>query len=319
MAFKSRGFTIVELLIVVVVIAILAVITIVAYTGIQNRATNSALQAAASQAAKKISLSAVNAADMYPADKASFLAEANLSESATQTYDYITSDDRKSYCVSVTNQTGVSYARTNASSEAIPGKCVSNLVLNPSIEPSGNNTGAVFGQGGVATLTLNNTSPYNGTNVLRTTWTTAPTSVSTGGLWSHSISATGLNAGAKVYTASGYLRNSWAGASVSLNLVGYTTANNVTSETYGSNVTIPANTWTRVSTTWTAPANTDYFIVRLRQQGGALPSVGSTMDADGFMLTEGSTLYSYGGTGAANWAKKMDTPYSVSFGPAVGQ
>ena len=40
---KHTGFTIVELLIVIVVIAILAAITIVAYTGIQQRANNTAI------------------------------------------------------------------------------------------------------------------------------------------------------------------------------------------------------------------------------------------------------------------------------------
>jgi len=41
---NTTGFTIVELLIVIVVIAILAAISIVAYTGIQNRAYDSAVQ-----------------------------------------------------------------------------------------------------------------------------------------------------------------------------------------------------------------------------------------------------------------------------------
>lgn len=46
------GFTIVELLIVIVVIAILAAISIVAYTGIQNRAENTKTISAVSQWAK---------------------------------------------------------------------------------------------------------------------------------------------------------------------------------------------------------------------------------------------------------------------------
>ena len=51
---KDRGFTIVELLIVIVVIAILAAITIVAYNGIQNRAKTSSGQAAANALMKKV-------------------------------------------------------------------------------------------------------------------------------------------------------------------------------------------------------------------------------------------------------------------------
>jgi len=48
----KRGFTVVELLIVVVVIAILAVVTTVAYNGIQQRAVNVQNEAEASQAVR---------------------------------------------------------------------------------------------------------------------------------------------------------------------------------------------------------------------------------------------------------------------------
>jgi len=51
---KKAGFTIVELLIVVVVIAILAAITIVSFTGIQNRAYQTSVQNDLNTLAKKI-------------------------------------------------------------------------------------------------------------------------------------------------------------------------------------------------------------------------------------------------------------------------
>jgi len=57
---KSQGFTIVELLIVVVVIAILAAITIVSYNGITNRAKASSAQSVASSLQKKIELFAAD-------------------------------------------------------------------------------------------------------------------------------------------------------------------------------------------------------------------------------------------------------------------
>lgn len=53
---SKRGFTIVELLIVIVVIAILAAVTIVAYNGIQARSQAVALQAEVTQQGKKIEL-----------------------------------------------------------------------------------------------------------------------------------------------------------------------------------------------------------------------------------------------------------------------
>lgn len=53
---KQKGFTIVELLIVVVVIAILAAITIVAYNGIQNRAYDTSVQNDVKNFAKLVEL-----------------------------------------------------------------------------------------------------------------------------------------------------------------------------------------------------------------------------------------------------------------------
>ncbi|MGH7217875.1 MAG: type IV pilin protein [Candidatus Microsaccharimonas sp.] len=53
---RSTGFTIVELLIVIVVIAILAAITIVSFSGIQNSAHDSAVQSDLKQLATKVEM-----------------------------------------------------------------------------------------------------------------------------------------------------------------------------------------------------------------------------------------------------------------------
>lgn len=53
---QSSGFTIVELLIVIVIIAILAAISIVAYTGIQDRANDTSVRSDLNNIAKKIEL-----------------------------------------------------------------------------------------------------------------------------------------------------------------------------------------------------------------------------------------------------------------------
>lgn len=83
---KDRGFTIVELLIVVVVIGILAAITIVAYNGISNRAKTTKAQATASSIAKK--MEAYNAEiGSYPANYGQLTGAAS-----TTTYNVSTSD-----------------------------------------------------------------------------------------------------------------------------------------------------------------------------------------------------------------------------------
>lgn len=96
---KQRGFTIVELLIVVVVIAILASITIVAYTGIRQSSENSALAASLKQASDKVQLYAVTNNGQYPAD----LAAAGIKDDKNVTYQYtVDTSGTPSYAITAT-------------------------------------------------------------------------------------------------------------------------------------------------------------------------------------------------------------------------
>lgn len=68
MSKAERGFTIVELLIVIVVIGILATIVIIAYNGIQNRANDVAIQSDLSNADTLLALSYATSG-AYPVDE----------------------------------------------------------------------------------------------------------------------------------------------------------------------------------------------------------------------------------------------------------
>ena len=108
---KQTGFTIVELLIVVVVIAILAAITVVAYNGIQQQASRSVAQNATSQAAKKIMAYAVDNADTYPTTLEAV--GINDSDSTKYQYDAYNTSTPKAFCVTVTVK-GFSYYQNNS-------------------------------------------------------------------------------------------------------------------------------------------------------------------------------------------------------------
>ncbi len=71
----KKGFTIVELLIVIVVIGILATITVVAYQGVQNRAKTTKAATSARDILKK--------ADVYNADNDSYPADEGELKAAT--------------------------------------------------------------------------------------------------------------------------------------------------------------------------------------------------------------------------------------------
>lgn len=116
------GFTIVELLVVIVVIGILAAITIVAYTGISSKATVASLQSDLDNASKLLKLDQVINSS-YPAT----LAEANNNKgvpaSSGTTYQYVVNNSAnpQGFCITATKGT-TTYKITNDNSPVV-GDC----------------------------------------------------------------------------------------------------------------------------------------------------------------------------------------------------
>lgn len=98
---KSRGFTIVELLIVIVVIAILAALSYVGYASINNRAAISVLQSDLSQAAKQLDIAKVKSGT-YQGTDGTTTDGSPLQKSDGTTLQYTRSDNGQAFCITAT-------------------------------------------------------------------------------------------------------------------------------------------------------------------------------------------------------------------------
>lgn len=106
-----QGFTIVELLIVIVVIAILAVFTLVAYNGISARADTAALASDLSSSAKKIELyKTTSTGETYPAT----LEVAGITPSSHTTYQYTVDNGSTPHTFCLTGKSGAIYYHTSS-------------------------------------------------------------------------------------------------------------------------------------------------------------------------------------------------------------
>lgn len=301
---KQTGFTIVELLIVVVVIAILAAITIVAYNGIQNRAKDSAAQSAATQAAKKLSTFMVANNEIYPDDL--LVAGMNFIPSPDVTYEYRVGTDKKSYCLTATRQNTAFYITD--STAPIKGACVghtgasqrpsANLATNPSVEANATFYSGYGGTGGGA-ITGGRLSSGGlfGPSFYRQQWTVAPSSggyVQYAGTGSVSVEA------GKQYSVRISARASW-NATARLAVIWWNSSNAEISRVNSASDTImSANQWYDLTAIGTAPAGT----VRIRvvvDSIGTVPSVGATLDADGVLIAEGAGPYGYWDGSSPGW------------------
>lgn len=120
---SPRGFTIVELLVVIVVIGILAAITIISYSGITNRATVASLQSDLENASKMLKIDQVNNG-AFPATLAAANGGKGIVASSGTTIDYAVDNPSNptAFCMTATNN-GIVYKISDSSTPA-QGDCL---------------------------------------------------------------------------------------------------------------------------------------------------------------------------------------------------
>jgi len=317
MARTKSGFTIVELLIVIVIIGILATITIVAYNGIQERARASAATSALTQAIKKIALWQVDNPGMVPPD----LATTGVTNSSDVSYQYSQTNSATGYCITATVGSTSYYLNTTSSNQGTPasGGCaghgvggvqaITNLVTNPSFENGIQPWWVTWGASGAGTAAVMTNGGWSGNNYKRVTWTTAPTGAIQTGLDNTAVTA------GKVYTFSLYVRQSWAGNQfANISFRDYANTSLLTSSS--GVVSMSAGQWTRLSVSGTAPVTAIKATLYI-QSNSSPPPVNGTLDVDGVMLTEGSATSQYADGNSPNWVWNGTINNSSSTGPQL--
>jgi len=296
---RSTGFTIVELLIVIVVIGILAAITIVAYNGIQNRAKSAALQSDTANAYKTIEAykySATNTTESYPSN----LAAAGLTSGANNTPSYTSYNSNRGYCVQFTNGLLSYYAVAGGSVKE--GTCtpITNLLTNTSVETDLTGLTNIGNASDRTIEKVASSSAKSGDNVLRLT--IGP---------SGALSGYGSNSGSLAvgtYTGSVWLRPNFT-TSASPYFEGTSTRTIISQPT----IALPANTWTQVAMTVNVTVAGTIKVGFLAGTGAQ----GNWLEADAFMLTSGSTVTNFADGSNQNWVWNGVANASTSTGPAL--
>jgi len=290
---KYPGFTIVELLIVIVVIGILAAITIVAFNGVQNKANIAALQSDLSNASKKLQIDKVNTG-AFPDTLAAADGGKGITGSGNTVLNYV--KDGTNYCLAAARG-GNLYKITNTAT-VTTGTCnpvITNLIDNPSVEADTSNWASHTGYNGARVAvsdgwayqaTRNATSPAA---VYITRTNPIPVTIGT------------------TYTASVWVTSS-AATSLYIRIRDSTQAD-IQAQEFAS---IPANTPTRLSVTGVIPPTvTTLAHFAIVSQSA---SVGSTLTLDKAMFTEGSTLYAYSDGNTPGWSWTGTFNNSISSG-----
>lgn len=327
---SSSGFTIVELLIVIVIIGILAAIVIVAYNGVQERARASAVSSDLNGVTKKLLVYQIDN-NGYPPD----LTTAGIANNTGTSFQYSFNNavSPQTYCVTGTRgptSYQVSSTNTAPQSGGCPGHgvggvpAITNLATNPGAQAYGTGLGIVgwgnsrwFGSGttGVYSLVTGaGDGPVAGlTTYARKTWTTASTSNGDTGFENGIM--VGVTPG-NTYTMSSYLRSSAAGKTNGNLQIDWLDGTGVLISTIRSaNVSPAAGAWTRLNVTGVAPAGAARAQIRSDIDAGTVWQPGDKLEGTALMITNGATLYNYADGTTTGWVWNGTAFGSTSTGP----
>lgn len=127
---RELGFTVVELLIVIVVIGILATLTVIAYSGVQNQSRYSAQQSSLQQSYKKLEAYKLQNAENIPTNQANAVTAGMIAPSDSTTT-YYPNTDANTYCVQYVSNANNSVVSSVSSgnSAATKGACLESGLL----------------------------------------------------------------------------------------------------------------------------------------------------------------------------------------------
>jgi prepilin-type N-terminal cleavage/methylation domain-containing protein len=284
---KTYGFTIVELLIVVVVIAILAAITIVSYNGITNRAKVSAAQQGAAQASKKLLLYALDNADQFPSTPDA----AGINDGGGTTYQYTFDNTAtpKDYCITATY--GDTSAYVGAMTGPKPGNCLDNYRLagwwpmngNANDQSSNGNNGVVTGATLVAGKNGGPNGAYNFAN------TSDKISLATSATLNNQVLS--LTAWVKTTSGGTIISGPMGVPQLRIDAGKLTLLKAQTMQFTSSTGSVGSNVWTFVGVTYDSQGNFKYYIngtaagsgTNLQTYTGGLNIIGSNSGMEPFV------------------------------------